>query len=193
MYRLSARCVVVVANSHGEASSRPQFVLLQERMMFKTMLLTVVLGLLCLFQIPGLAQGPGARQQYSGWQYNQDKGYHYRKYEYKAAPNDKQYKHEYVIYYKQDPKKKVPDTWVYYYNPTTEKFWARYPTTNHPKYGEDAKAGKEVWSVLPPEHRKKDIYQIDQKQFPEPKANYCPPVPSCKDNCNLMSPPADLP
>jgi hypothetical protein len=155
--------------------------------------LTVALGLFCLCQLPGLAQGP-ARQSYTKeWQYNKEKGYHYRKYEYKTAPTDTQYKHQYVIYYKDDAKKQIPNTWVYYYNPTTEKFWARYPTTNHPKYGADAKAGKEVWSLLPKEHQKKDLYQIDQKKWEEPKANYCPPVPACKDNCNLMSPPSDLP
>lgn len=136
-------------------------------------------------------QGGGARQQYGAWQYNSAKNYYFRKYEYKAHPADAQYKHEYVVYYKNDAK--VNNKWVYFYNPTTEKFWARYPTTNHPTYGAAAKKGQEVWSVLPPAERRKDIYDIDQKKFPEPPANYCPPVPMAADKTPLLSPPSDLP
>jgi len=161
--------------------------------MSRSMLLSFSLVLLALLQLTSLAQSPSARQQYSGWEYNKEKSYYYRKFEYKVAPADKEYVHEYVIYYKEDPKKQINNNWVYFYNPKTEKVWARYPTTNHPKYGAEAKAGKEVWSILPPEYRQKDIYKIDLKKFPEPKNNYCPPVPGCKDNCNLASPPGDLP
>jgi hypothetical protein len=139
------------------------------------------------------AQGTQPRQVYGPWQYNQEKGYHYRKFEYKAEPADTAYKHEYVIYYKADPKKQINNNWVYFYNPTTEKYWARYPTTNHPQYGKDAKAGREVWSVLPTQHRQKDLYAIEQKHWPTPPANYCPTVPTSSDNINLMSPPSDLP
>lgn len=148
-------------------------------------------GLLCASIAAG--QGSAPRQVYGPWQYNQDKGYHYRKFEYKTSPQDATYKHEYAIYYTADPKKQINNNWVYFYNPTTEKFWARYPTVNHPQYGQAAKAGKEVWSVLPAAERKKDIYEIDQAKWPTPPANYCPTVPQCKDNCNLASPPADLP
>ena len=151
------------------------------------------IGLLALLNLPVWAQAPGARQRYSAWQYNKDKGYHFRKYEYKVAPTDKEYRHEYVIYYKEDPKKQINNNWVYFYNPTTEKYWGRYPTTNHPQYGKDAKAGKELWSVLPAKARHKDIYAIDPKQFPAVRNDFCPTVPMCSDKCNLMSPPADLP
>ena len=139
------------------------------------------------------AQGTAPRQIYSPWQYNQDKGYHYRKFEYKTSPQDATYKHEYVIYHQADPKKQINNHWVYFYNPTTEKIWARYPTVNHPQYGKDAQAGREVWSVLPVAERKKDVHEIDQKKWPVPPVKFCPTVPQCKDNCNLASPPADLP
>lgn len=155
----------------------------------------VLLPLLALLALPILlsAQGTQPRQRYSAWQHSVEKGYYYRKYEYKAKPTDTNYKHEYVIYYKSDPKKHINSNWVYFYNPTTEKIWGRYPTTNHPQYGKDARAGKEVWSVLPTQHRHKDLYAIDNSHWPTPPANYCPSVPMSSDNLNLLSPPADLP
>lgn len=151
------------------------------------------LSLVLIVPVVLFGQGNEARQRYGPWQYNKEKGYHYRKFEYKANSIDKEYRHEYVIYYKNDPKKQINNNWVYFYNPTTEKYWARYPTTHHPQYGKDAKAGKEIWSVLPTQHRQKDLYGIDNKHWPTPPANYCPTVPMSTDNLNLLSPPSDLP
>ena len=140
-----------------------------------------------------LGQAVQPRQTYGPWQLNKEKGYFFRKFEFKVNATDKEFRHEYVIFYKEDPKKKINNQWVYFYNPTTEKFWARYPTTNHAQYGQDAKAGKEVWSLLQPQDRQKDIYAIDPKAWPAPKLDFCPPIPMSADNVNLLSPPADLP
>ena len=61
----------------------------------KKITLPMVIVLMHPFML--FAQGAQQRQVYGAWQYNQDKGYHYRKLEYKANPADKDYKHEYPI------------------------------------------------------------------------------------------------
>lgn len=133
------------------------------------------------------------RQVYGPWQFNKEKSYYYRKFEYKVSPNDKEYRHEYVIYFKEDGKKQVSSHWLYFFNPTTGKYWARYPTIHHPNYGIAAKVQAEVWSVLPMQHRHRDLGAIDPRHWPTPPVNFCPPLPSSTDGRNLDSPPADLP
>lgn len=137
------------------------------------------------------AQSGGPRQRYSGWMRHPAKGYFYRKYEYKVRPKDTQYQHQYVIYYKND--RRIPNTWVYFYNPTTQKYWARYPTTRHEKFGDGARAGKELWSVLPAAARHKDLHMIDLKRFSEVEPGVCPPIPGSADNTPMISPSSDLP
>lgn len=138
----------------------------------------------------GLAQNPGgARQQYGDWKYNAEKGYHYREYQYKPKPTDTKYEHEYVVYYKNHPQRK---SWLYYYNPKTEKFWARCPSAVNDKYKDQVKQGKELWSILPSDKRMKSLDEIDNKSFPEPSAK-CPTIPGSSDNAPIKSPPADLP
>jgi hypothetical protein len=135
------------------------------------------------------AQAP-ARQFYDmKWQFNKDKGYHYKKFHYKAAPMDKEYKHQYVIFYKNDEQKK---NWLYFYNPTSEKIWARYPTTHNATYAEDVKKGKELWSILPKEKRARDVYDIKADDYGKVGVT-CPIVPESKDNTNMLLPPSDLP
>jgi hypothetical protein len=141
-----------------------------------------------LMLAPSFAQAP--RQQYSKWEYNAEKKYHYSKFEYKADPKAATYTHQYVLYYKDDPKLK---NWVYYYNPATEKVWARYPTVEHPTYGKDVKAGKEMWSILPKEKQAKSVYDIPAEAYPAPSAKVCPTIPECKDGCQIALPPKDLP
>lgn len=137
------------------------------------------------------AQGGGARQRYGGWMLNPDKGYYYRKYEYKVRPTDTRYQHQYVIYYKND--QRIPNTWVYFYNPTTQKFWARYPTVRHQKFGAGARAGKELWSILPAAARHKNLHTVDLKRFSEPNPAVCPPIPGSTDNTPMRAPTSDLP
>ncbi len=135
--------------------------------------------------------GGGARQSYSAWHYNPQKNYYYRSYEYKVNPTDTQYQHQYCIYYKDDSK--VNNKWVYFYNPQTEQYWGRYPTTNNDKYGQYAQQQKDCWSELPTQYRQKDLYQIDTKYFQEPKTDYCPYVPGSSDKSPMLAPPPDLP
>jgi hypothetical protein len=148
-----------------------------------------LLGLAALVSQAVAAQG--ARQQYGPWQYNKEKNYYYREYQYKVKANDKEYQHEYCIYFKDDAK--VNNKWVYFYNPKTEKFWARYPTVNNETYKKYAEKGKEAWSELPGKYRQKDIYQIDAKTWPAPKTDYCPTIPAATDGALMKTPPADLP
>lgn len=147
--------------------------------------LTLALGL--------LAAGDASaqeRQRYGDWQKNDAKGYFYRKFEYKVQPADTEYKHEYVLYFPNDAKR---DKWLYFYNPRSEKVWARYPTATHPTWGGQAQARAEAWSVLPPKYRQKDAQQIDPSSYPEPSTNLCPTIPNAPDNVNLSPPPPDLP
>ena len=148
--------------------------------MYRIVLAVAAGGLLLA---PAVAQGP--RQQYSSWQYNEKGKYYYSKYEYKADPRASSYSHQYVLYYKDDPKLK---NWVYYYNPTTEKVWARYPTTNHPDYKTGVQAGKELWSVLPKEKQAKSVYDISNDAYPKPSGDVCPYIPECKDKSQIALP-----
>ncbi len=138
-----------------------------------------------------LAGGGGARQSYGAWQYNKDKNYYYREYKYKEKPTDTNYQHQYCVYYKDDSK--VNNKWVYFYNPKTEKYWARYPTTNNDQYKKYAEKRQEAWSELPAQYQQKDIYQIDKKSWPAPKTDYCPSVPGSDDKTPMLAPPSDLP
>jgi hypothetical protein len=138
------------------------------------------------------SSGGGApRQKYSGWTYNPDKNYYYRKYEYKVKPTDQEYKYDYCVYYKNDAK--INNKWVYFYNPQTQKYWGRYPTVNNDKYKQYAEKQQDAWSELPMEYRQRDLYKIDTKYFPDPMPNYCPYVPGSEDKVQMLAPPPDLP
>jgi hypothetical protein len=140
--------------------------------------------------VPAVVAAPEARQYYGkSWAYNSAKKYYYREYHYKKKATDTTYQKQYMIYYKEDPKKK---NWVYYYSPATEKVWCRYPTKVHPTYGESVVEKKELWSVLPKEKRKKDVYAIDDGDYGKVGAT-CPTLPDSDDKASMEMPPADLP
>jgi len=134
-------------------------------------------------------KGKDARQSYGNWQYNKEKNYHYREYKFKPKKADTSYKTQYVIYYKDQPKKK---NWVYMYNPETKKYWCRYPTVNNPRYGEQAKMGKELWCVVPKEKQYGDVDMIAESSYGKP-GDTCPTIPGSNDNTPIDVPPPDLP
>lgn len=134
-----------------------------------------------------------ARQRYSGWSHNKAKNYYYRKYEYRATPASAEYETHYVIYYKNDPK--INNTWVYFYNPKTETYWARYPTVHHENYHECAHR-HQAWSIVPVQNyqAQRDLHQIDQaKYFPNPQSKQIPAIPGGADDVGVLAPPMDLP
>ena len=127
---------------------------------------------------------PPPRQYYSSWRKTEK--FYYRYYYFKPARNDARYKYQYVIF-----KQKTPE-WVYWYNPTTKKYWARCPTRNHPMYGKEIAAGKDLWSLLPDEFRRDNLNDIKDEQF-EKVENKSPPIPGSKDSQSIDCPPSDLP
>lgn len=158
-----------------------------------TFTLTLFAGLLTLALAPrpeAAAQGKAEpRQKYGAWMQHAEKGYHYREYFFKPKASDKEYQHQYVVYYKNDAQKR---NWVYFYSPKSEKFWARYPTALNEKYKDQVKAGKELWSVLPADKRKKDLGEIDNAAFGA-VGNECPTIPESTDKVAIEVPPSDLP
>jgi hypothetical protein len=54
--------------------------------MRKTIILGFAMAALGLAHASLDAQQPAARQKYGAWQYSEEKGYHYRKFEYKPNP-----------------------------------------------------------------------------------------------------------
>jgi hypothetical protein len=120
------------------------------------------------------AGGYGPRQYYSGWSYT-NYGYYYRTYYYKPYPTYTSYNYHYVVYYPSRP-------YYYYYNPYTKAYWGRSPVKHD---------GKEVYSILAPEHRKGTLTEIKEEHFP--KAGAMPKVPEAKDDVKIDVPPGDLP
>lgn len=145
-------------------------------------LAAIVLVLSVAVKVPADETAP--RQYYSGWR-KTDKFY-YRYYYFKAARDDARYKYQYVIF-----RQKTPE-WVYWYNPATKKYWARCPTREHPKYGKDIRAGKDLWSTLDAEFRKDNLNDIADKDFGKVE-NTSPPIPGSKDKQPIDCPPSDLP
>lgn len=130
--------------------------------------------------LPALLAGPllaqdVPRQAYSKWSYSEKHGYHFSKFTYRPSSGPCEPKTHYCIQKPDDPR------YVYYFNPYTKKFWARF----------DAKApqGKQ-FSVLKEEARKPTLEEIAEKEFPEPAA--APKLPEGLDD-TPVDPPADLP
>jgi hypothetical protein len=147
-----------------------------------------VVGLL-LFCLGGTQARPaaGKRQYYEKtWHYNKKANYHYKEYKYKPKKNSEAYKTQYVVY------KPAKPNWVYWYNPEKKTYWARCPTKNHPKYGQDIKKGKDYWSIIPPEKRKGNLDEINNKDYGKVTEN-SPPVPESNDDVHIECPPTDLP
>jgi len=154
-------------------------------------LLLALVSLVATVLLARAQAGTPGRQAYGPWQYNKEKNYHFREYKYKVKASDKDYQHEYCIYYRNDAK--INNKWVYFYNPQTQKFWSRYPTVNNDQYKKYAQERGEAWSILPMQYRQKDLYQINQKSWPTPRTDYCPTIPGATDGTLMMAPPADLP
>jgi hypothetical protein len=116
----------------------------------------------------------GSRQYYGGW--HRYSNYYYRSYYYKPYSDYYGYKHHYVIYYPTRPQ------YYYYYNPYKHYYWGRCPTYTD---------GTQAYSLLPEEHRKGDIDEIQETAFPQP--GNMPKIPDAKDNAQVDLPPDDLP
>jgi hypothetical protein len=114
------------------------------------------------------------------WSYNKDKGYYYKKCMFPKGG------YQYLIYYKEKPK------WVYWYNPDKEVFWCACPTVKHPKWGEDIKAGKDLFLEA-----KKKAKKLEDSEFPDGDdgANFKKGKAKDKDgsDVDLSCPPPDLP
>src|SRR3954470_8192800 len=54
--------------------------------------------------------------------------------------------------------------WVYWYNTDKKTVWGRCPTPKHPMYKQWQKAakGEDLWQVIPPDKRQKDVTRIGQ-------------------------------
>lgn len=133
-------------------------------------------GLLC-FAATSLAQAQGV--QYGPWQQTA-KGNYLRKCTLPAGG------YQYLCVFPEKPE------WVYWYNPATQKFWCACPTIQHPDFGRDIAAGKDLFLMA----TKKDA-TIDQTVFPaDPGANF-KSNPTAKDrdgtDVPLGCPPTDLP
>lgn len=135
------------------------------------------------------AQRAEPRQKYGPWTQHPEKGYYYCLYYFKPRADDADYQRQYVVYHKDDVQKR---NWLYYYSPSSQKFWARYPTTNHEKYRDQVKAGKELWSILPEYKRERELSKIDGASF-GPVGGECPFIPNSKDKATIDPPPSDLP
>ena len=132
-------------------------------------------GVLLLTAVaPSQATRSSPRQYYTGWS-STNYGYYYRTYYYKPYPTYTSYNYHYVVYYPSRP-------YYYYYNPYTQAYWGRSPVTNN---------GKEVYSLLAPEHRKGSLHEIKEEHFPKPGP--MPTVPESKDDVRMEVPPGDLP
>src|SRR5690242_17978537 len=80
--------------------------------------LAFVLGL-GLLPNPARAEGYPHRQYYGGWQ--QTSNYWYRPYYFKPTPEYSGYKHNWVVYYPNQPE------YYYFYSPYSKQVWGRCP------------------------------------------------------------------
>jgi hypothetical protein len=154
--------------------------------MIRTMILAGCAALLLCGQA-------SAQQQYYGkWKKSSD-GRYYCDYYYKARPADAAYKKQYVIYSPKDPH------WVYWANPKdnpdnakgADSYWARCPTKYHPTYGQQIKAGKDIWCILPADKRPAEFAKLNAADFPEPKV-MSPPIPGAPNGGGTIACPPDV-
>lgn len=133
----------------------------------------------CLTLIPSRVAAQVTYDQ--DWSYNNQKDYYYKKCTFPAGG------YQYLIFFKAKPQ------WVYWYNPGTQVFWCACPTVKHPQFGEDIKAGKDLFLMA----KKKDK-KIEDTEFPDPGdngANFKKGKAKDKDGSevDLTCPPPDLP
>lgn len=93
---------------------------------------------------------------------------------------------QYLILFVEKPE------WVYWYNPSTQKYWCACPTTMHPDYGDQIERGVDLFLMA-------DVKasSIEETEFPrDAGANFVRGA-TAKDNnganVNLGCPPTDLP
>ncbi|MDX1947958.1 MAG: hypothetical protein SFU86_21345 [Pirellulaceae bacterium] len=122
----------------------------------------------------------GGNVEYGDWAYNGAKGYYYRRCSFPAGG------HQYVIYYPNRTQ------WVYWYNPEREVIWCACPTVNHPTWGDDIRAGKDLFLMATVKGR-----NADDCEFPNPGDGdkFVTGQATDKDGSkvNLGCPPPDLP
>lgn len=129
----------------------------------------------------GGGSNPLATVTYGDWQFNQSKGYYYRVCSFPAGA------YQYVIYYPSKP------NWVYWYNPAKSVFWCACPTVNHPKWGDDISAGKDLFLMA--ETKTGDVTTTVFPDAGDDGANFVSGTATDKDgsSVNLGCPPTDLP
>ena len=120
-----------------------------------------------------------AQVDYAPWK-KTEKGNYYRVCKFPKG------EYQYLILFKDKPK------WVYWYNQKADKFWSCCPTIKHPKWGEDAAAGKDRFLIAIVKAAK-----IEDCKFPEDDGPNFKPGATAKDKdgstVNLGCPPPDLP
>jgi hypothetical protein len=122
----------------------------------------------CLFMAPGVAEAKSYTGSYS--KVHAGQGYSYRYFNY-YSPRAKEHKYHFAVYHPAHPR------YVYFYNPTTKKYWGRY----------DLKACG--YSMLAEEDRKPTIGEIPECAFP--KAGQIPPPEAGIDESMLPPPELD--
>jgi hypothetical protein len=149
----------------------------------------VLLGVLVPAACPSRAQAPADKRQYyeDKWNYHKERKYFYRAYYYKPDKDDKEYKRQFLIY-----KPQRTTAWVYWFNPDTQRYWARTATTEHPTLGDKVRKGQEQWSLLPRDKKRDSLDAISDDDF-GPVQEGAHPIPRSKDKEAIASPPADLP
>jgi hypothetical protein len=140
----------------------------------KSLLSLTFVGVLLLTAAAPSQANNYRRQYYTSWSYS-GYGYYYRTYYYQPVTTYTTYSYHYVVYYPSQP-------YYYYYNPYTRAYWGRVPVNNN---------GKEVYSLLAPEHRKGSLSQIKEEHFPKPAS--MPTLPESTDGTKMDVPPSDLP
>lgn len=131
---------------------------------------------------PPLDPCPQPSVTYGPWQKSCDKPYYHRICQLPAGG------HQYLLYYPQNP------GWIYWFNPTSQKFWCACPTTQHPTFGGAVANGQDFF--LPAGTKGSTL---GNTTFPDPGANGANfnPNASVKDvngsSITISDAPSDLP
>lgn len=147
--------------------------------------------LFSLLLIAAEAHGQQAvkRQMYTVWYRAQDKPYVYRNYFFKPSSFEQPFQTQYVIFYPQPGKRE----WVYFFDPKSQVFWARYPTIEHhdPKVRESVLKNTAQWEVL--KVGKPTLDEIKEDDWKNGKQGDRPPIPRSTDEQKMDCPPMPLP
>ena len=125
--------------------------------------------------------GSGGSVKYGPWSYHETKGYYYRPCYFPAGG------HQYLIYYH-----RAKPNWVYWFNPEKRIFWCACPTVLHPSWGDDIRAGKDLFLLAGVKAR-----NVGDCEFPRPNdlGDFVTGSATDQDGStvNLDCPPPDLP